>query len=142
MVVVGGGAAGLSAALPLAAARIPVALASNLTAMLKDFKKQGVFVLGLDGDGDVQLPALELADRLPEDVDRLGLQGLELVKMAGHRVSSLGVTCRPHSVFAHPAQRPDRGSSPGATRRVHGSQPIDGYPSSSSQLVGTPWRRA
>jgi len=46
-----------------AAARIPVALASNLTAMLKDFKKQGVFVLGLDGDGDVQLPALELADR-------------------------------------------------------------------------------
>jgi 23S rRNA (guanosine2251-2'-O)-methyltransferase len=46
-----------------AAARIPVALASNLTAMLKDFKKQGVFVLGLDGGGDVSLPALELADR-------------------------------------------------------------------------------
>ncbi|MDW4571468.1 23S rRNA (guanosine(2251)-2'-O)-methyltransferase RlmB [Microbacterium sp. M3] len=46
-----------------AAARIPVAIASNLTAMLKDFKKQGVFVLGLDGGGDVALPALELADR-------------------------------------------------------------------------------
>ena len=46
-----------------AAARIPVALAANLTATLKDFKKQGVFVLGLDGDGDVSLPALELADR-------------------------------------------------------------------------------
>jgi len=46
-----------------AAARVPVALASNLTAMLKDFKKQGVFVLGLDGGGDVSLPALELADR-------------------------------------------------------------------------------
>ncbi len=46
-----------------AAARIPVALAANLTAMLKDFKKQGVFVLGLDGGGDVSLPALELADR-------------------------------------------------------------------------------
>ncbi|WP_460772211.1 23S rRNA (guanosine(2251)-2'-O)-methyltransferase RlmB [Microbacterium sp. GXF7504] len=46
-----------------AAARIPVALASNLTAMLKDFKKQGVFVLGLDGGGDVSLPSLELADR-------------------------------------------------------------------------------
>ncbi|MEV8135944.1 23S rRNA (guanosine(2251)-2'-O)-methyltransferase RlmB [Microbacterium aurantiacum] len=46
-----------------AAARIPVALAANLTATLKDFKKQGVFVLGLAGDGDVSLPALELADR-------------------------------------------------------------------------------
>lgn len=46
-----------------AAARIPVALASNLTAMLKEFKKQGVFVLGLDGGGDVSLPSLALADR-------------------------------------------------------------------------------
>ncbi|MFG6443938.1 23S rRNA (guanosine(2251)-2'-O)-methyltransferase RlmB [Microbacterium sp. P07] len=46
-----------------AAARVPVALAPNLTATLKDFKKQGVFVLGLDGGGDVSLPALELADR-------------------------------------------------------------------------------
>ncbi|MEI3842835.1 MULTISPECIES: 23S rRNA (guanosine(2251)-2'-O)-methyltransferase RlmB [Microbacterium] len=46
-----------------AAARIPVALASNLTTQLKEFKKQGVFVLGLDGGGDVSLPALELADR-------------------------------------------------------------------------------
>jgi 23S rRNA (guanosine2251-2'-O)-methyltransferase len=46
-----------------AAARIPVALASNLTSMLKEFKKQGVFVLGLDGGGDVSLPSLELADR-------------------------------------------------------------------------------
>lgn len=46
-----------------AAARIPVALASNLTTQLKEFKKQGVFVLGLDGDGDVSLPELTLADR-------------------------------------------------------------------------------
>ena len=46
-----------------AAARIPVAMASNLTSTLKEFKKQGVFVLGLDGGGDVQLPHLELADR-------------------------------------------------------------------------------
>ncbi|PZU48750.1 MAG: 23S rRNA (guanosine(2251)-2'-O)-methyltransferase RlmB [Microbacterium sp.] len=46
-----------------AAARIPVAMASNLTSTLKEFKKQGVFVLGLDGGGDVSLPALELADR-------------------------------------------------------------------------------
>jgi 23S rRNA (guanosine2251-2'-O)-methyltransferase len=46
-----------------AAARVPVALATNLTSQLKEFKKQGVFVLGLDGDGDVQLPELQLADR-------------------------------------------------------------------------------
>lgn len=46
-----------------AAARLPVALASNLTTVLKEFKKQGVFVLGLDGDGDVSLPELQLADR-------------------------------------------------------------------------------
>lgn len=46
-----------------AAARLPVALAANLTTQLKEFKKQGVFVLGLDAGGDVALPALELADR-------------------------------------------------------------------------------
>jgi 23S rRNA (guanosine2251-2'-O)-methyltransferase len=46
-----------------AAARLPVAVAPNLTTTLKDFKKQGVFVLGLDGGGDVSLPSLELADR-------------------------------------------------------------------------------
>lgn len=46
-----------------AAARTPVALAANLTTQLKEFKKQGVFVLGLDGEGDVSLPALGLADR-------------------------------------------------------------------------------
>lgn len=46
-----------------AAARVPVAMAPNLTTTLKEFKKQGVFVLGLDGGGDVALPVLELADR-------------------------------------------------------------------------------
>ncbi|MGO1770092.1 MAG: 23S rRNA (guanosine(2251)-2'-O)-methyltransferase RlmB [Microbacterium sp.] len=46
-----------------ALARIPVALAGNLTSTLKDLKRQGVFVLGLDGDGEVALPSLELADR-------------------------------------------------------------------------------
>ena len=35
-------------------------------------------------------------------------------------------TCRPHSVLVLPAQRPERGSSPGATRRVQGAQPMDG----------------
>lgn len=46
-----------------AAARCPVAMASNLTNTIKSYKEQGVFVIGLDGDGDVQLPSLDLADR-------------------------------------------------------------------------------
>lgn len=44
-----------------AAARIPVAQCSNLTTALKDFRKAGFFVIGLDMDGDVELPDLELA---------------------------------------------------------------------------------
>jgi 23S rRNA (guanosine2251-2'-O)-methyltransferase len=44
-----------------AAARIPVAMASNLTRALEDYRKAGFFVLGLDMDGDVELPELELA---------------------------------------------------------------------------------
>ncbi|MFF1573125.1 23S rRNA (guanosine(2251)-2'-O)-methyltransferase RlmB [Leifsonia sp. NPDC058292] len=46
-----------------AAARTPVAMASNLTQTLKAFKEAGVFVLGLDGGGDVTLPGLSFADR-------------------------------------------------------------------------------
>ncbi|SEB97802.1 23S rRNA (guanosine2251-2'-O)-methyltransferase [Paramicrobacterium humi] len=46
-----------------AAARTPVAMAANLTQSLKELKKQGVFVIGLDGGGDTSLHELELADR-------------------------------------------------------------------------------
>lgn len=46
-----------------AAARCPVAMAHNLNATIKSFKSQGVFVIGLDGEGDTSLPGLELADR-------------------------------------------------------------------------------
>jgi 23S rRNA (guanosine2251-2'-O)-methyltransferase len=45
-----------------AAARVPVAMASNLTQTLKALKERGVFVLGLDGGGDVSLPGLSFAD--------------------------------------------------------------------------------
>ncbi|MBR7741935.1 23S rRNA (guanosine(2251)-2'-O)-methyltransferase RlmB [Phycicoccus sp. BSK3Z-2] len=44
-----------------AAARIPVAQAANLTRALEDFRKEGFFVIGLDMDGDVDLPDLDLA---------------------------------------------------------------------------------
>jgi 23S rRNA (guanosine2251-2'-O)-methyltransferase len=46
-----------------AAARVPVAMAANLTQTLKTLKERGVFVLGLDSDGDVLLPGLSWADR-------------------------------------------------------------------------------
>ena len=46
-----------------AAARLPVAIASNLTRTLQDLKKQGVFVIGLDGEGETPLPGLALSDR-------------------------------------------------------------------------------
>ncbi|QQR99599.1 MAG: 23S rRNA (guanosine(2251)-2'-O)-methyltransferase RlmB [Austwickia sp.] len=45
-----------------AAARVPVAQAANLTRTLEDYRKAGFFVVGLDMDGTVSLPALDLAD--------------------------------------------------------------------------------
>ena len=44
-----------------AAVRVPVTRAPNLNSTLKGMKEAGVFVLGLDGDGDVSLPDLGLA---------------------------------------------------------------------------------
>jgi 23S rRNA (guanosine2251-2'-O)-methyltransferase len=44
-----------------AAARVPVALAANLNNTLKEFKKRGVFVVGLDGGGSMSLPEFDLA---------------------------------------------------------------------------------
>ena len=41
-----------------AAARLPVAMATNLTQSLKALKERGVLVIGLAGDGDTQLPEL------------------------------------------------------------------------------------
>lgn len=44
-----------------AAARVPVAMAANLTTTLTELKNRGAFVVGLDGAGDVPLPGLDLA---------------------------------------------------------------------------------
>ncbi len=46
-----------------AAARVPVALAGNLTRALLGYQKAGCFVVGLDADGDQPLPELDLADQ-------------------------------------------------------------------------------
>lgn len=44
-----------------AAARVPVAMATNLTRALEQFRSAGYFVVGLDMDGDVEVAGLELA---------------------------------------------------------------------------------
>ncbi len=44
-----------------AAVRVPVAKCSNLTNALKEIKAAGIFVIGLDAGGDMQLPNFELA---------------------------------------------------------------------------------
>ncbi|MGO2054044.1 23S rRNA (guanosine(2251)-2'-O)-methyltransferase RlmB [Arthrobacter sp. MYb211] len=44
-----------------AAVRVPVAKCSNLTNALKEIKAAGIFVIGLDAGGDMDLPNLELA---------------------------------------------------------------------------------
>ena len=45
-----------------AASRIPVALAANLNATIKEFQKRGLFVIGLDGGGDMSLPSFKLGN--------------------------------------------------------------------------------
>ncbi|GAB3452936.1 23S rRNA (guanosine(2251)-2'-O)-methyltransferase RlmB [Kineococcus endophyticus] len=45
-----------------AAARVPVARATNLVRAIEEYQKAGLFVVGLDADGDVDLPELRLAD--------------------------------------------------------------------------------
>lgn len=45
-----------------AAARIPVARATNLTRTIEDYKRAGVFVLGLAGDGEVDIHESTLLD--------------------------------------------------------------------------------
>ena len=45
-----------------AAARIPVARATNLTRTLQSYAKAGVFVVGLDGDGDTDIADLPQAN--------------------------------------------------------------------------------
>ncbi|KNX38200.1 23S rRNA (guanosine(2251)-2'-O)-methyltransferase RlmB [Luteipulveratus halotolerans] len=64
-----------------AAARVPVALAGNLTRTLEDFRKAGFFVLGLDMDGDVSLPEITLADEPLVIV--VGSEGKGLSRLVG-----------------------------------------------------------
>jgi 23S rRNA (guanosine2251-2'-O)-methyltransferase len=44
-----------------AAARVPVARVTNLTRQLRDFRDRGLMVVGLDSNGTLELPELDLA---------------------------------------------------------------------------------
>lgn len=64
-----------------AAARIPVAKAGNLTRTLEAYKAAGLFVLGLDGDGDVSLPDIALGKEPVVLV--VGSEGKGLARLVG-----------------------------------------------------------
>ncbi len=59
-------------------------------------------------------------------VGHLGHGGLMLLSSLLMGASGVTAVWMPHSVLSQPFQRPERGSSPGATLLVHGEQPIDG----------------
>src|SRR3546814_19578893 len=78
--------------------------------------------------------AFELACHLSEDVDRVGLEGIESIELCAVELRprrcqvNCHDACNPHSVLEAPAQRPLRGSLQGAGLLVQGAQPMDGYP--------------
>lgn len=45
-----------------AAARMPIAMVANLNQVIADYKKRGLFIVGLDSDGDISLPDFKLSD--------------------------------------------------------------------------------
>ena len=83
------------------AARVPVALAANLTRTLEAFKEQGVFVMGLAGDGDTPLPGLALADRPLVVVVGSEGEGLSrLVRESCDIIASIPITDKAESLNA------------------------------------------
>lgn len=70
-----------------AAARVPVAMAANLTQTLQSLKAEGLFVVGLDGGGEVSLPEFELADRPLVLV--VGSEGKGLSRLVAERCDAI-----------------------------------------------------
>lgn len=70
-----------------AAARMPVALAANLNQTLKDFKKQGLFIIGLDADGSVSSGNIKLADQPLVVV--VGSEGKGLSRLVGENCDQI-----------------------------------------------------
>jgi 23S rRNA (guanosine2251-2'-O)-methyltransferase len=84
-----------------AAARIPVARATNLTRTLEDYKRAGLFVLGLDAGGDVSLPESTLLDGPLVIVVGAEGEGLSrLVREACDEVASIPIAATTESLNA------------------------------------------
>lgn len=84
-----------------AAARIPVAQAKNLTQALREAKKEGYFVLGLAGDGDVELPGMDVAtDPLVLVVGSEGRGLSRLVSETCDQIVSIPITAATESLNA------------------------------------------
>ncbi len=97
-------------------------------------------------DGPQHADVAEPAVRLAQDVDALGLERVELVHEAAAQAFAVASAAlpgilaarswSPHSRCSGSShhQRPARQSSPSATARVHGAQPMLGKPWSCSGL--------
>ena len=70
-----------------AAARIPVAQATNLVRALKDLQDEGCMVVGLAADGEISLPDLDLADGPLVVV--VGSEGKGLGRLVGETCDAL-----------------------------------------------------
>lgn len=70
-----------------AAARVPVARATNLTRQIKDYQEAGLMVIGLAADGDVALPEMDLGDGPLVVV--IGSEGKGLSRLVGETCDQL-----------------------------------------------------
>lgn len=70
-----------------AAARVPVARATNLTRQIKAYQEAGLMVIGLAADGEVQLPDTDLADGPLAIV--IGSEGKGLSRLVGETCDQL-----------------------------------------------------
>lgn len=70
-----------------AAARVPVARATNLTRQIKDYQEAGLMVIGLAADGDVALPEMDLGDGPLVVV--IGSEGKGLSRLVGENCDQL-----------------------------------------------------
>ncbi|EFQ84683.1 RNA methyltransferase, TrmH family, group 3 [Aeromicrobium marinum DSM 15272] len=70
-----------------AAARVPVARVTNLTRTLKELQEEGLMVIGLAADGDVELPSSQMLDGPVVVV--IGSEGKGLSRLVGETCDEL-----------------------------------------------------
>jgi 23S rRNA (guanosine2251-2'-O)-methyltransferase len=84
-----------------AAARVPVARATNLTRVLEEYKKAGLFVVGLDAGGELDIDAMEVSvDPLVLVVGSEGKGLSRLVRETCDLVVSIPMTASTESLNA------------------------------------------